>query len=360
MKDTENKIYVVIPCYNCKSYLRTALDSVLRQCNGSFEIILIDDGSTDGTSQLCDKVAGETNNIIVIHKENGGVASARNKGLEYIYTKKSFNDSYIAFLDADDAWVKDAINGDVIELLNQNYDCICLQSLYCNGDLTRFANPTYLKEGESAGGENSVWKNRGQHFGAVLFSAAFLFSNNIRFLPMKYSEDKIFLMQSFCLAKTICFKNIRFYLYRNNKYSAIHSRNYGIKYFDPIVRGYIQMDHLCNQTLKSNKPVVVGHECARTYLIDMIKEHYQYGGTQKELDAYFEKNPDLWQLLNDKSVGGFPMNNKYKQLNTIKKSIPYYRKAALKIYLKIKKPLLFIYSSLFNDNQYPNKLYEDR
>ena len=357
MKNKENKLFVIIPCYNCKKFLRTAVNSVLIQNYSNYEIILVDDGSTDGTSQLCDLIACESNKITVIHKENGGVSSARNKGLDYIYFEKEYFDSFIVFLDSDDALAKEAINADLLEILNEKYDLVCLQSFYCNGSLTRFAKPVPLNEGVCVGGEQSVWKHRGHSFASIVYSADYLFKNNIRFLPISYSEDKLFLIQCFCLANMIYFMNKCFYLYRNNKYSAVHTRKYGINYYDPIVRGYLQIDDICNSLKEGNRQIMIGHECARTYLIDMIQEHYKYGGTKPELDRYFKDNPDLWQLLNNKNIGGEYINNKLEKLNGMQFTNPLYHKIKGNLLRIIKRPAKIVYSVLTDQKKYPNKIY---
>jgi glycosyltransferase involved in cell wall biosynthesis len=97
MTNNQPLVSVIIPCYNCKDYIRETVESVLRQTYKNFEIILIDDGSTDGLFEACEDFF-HVNNVMYIHKENGGPASARNLGIA-----KS-NGEFIAFLDSDDLW----------------------------------------------------------------------------------------------------------------------------------------------------------------------------------------------------------------------------------------------------------------
>lgn len=89
-------ISVIIPVYNVEDYLHYAVDSLLNQSYEEFEIILIDDGSTDSSGYLCDKYAREYSNISVYHKENGGLSEARNFGV------LKCKGEYITFLDPDD------------------------------------------------------------------------------------------------------------------------------------------------------------------------------------------------------------------------------------------------------------------
>ena len=89
-------ISVIIPVYNVEDYLHYAVESLLNQSYEEFEIILIDDGSTDSSGYLCDKYAREYSNISVYHKENGGLSEARNFGV------LKCKGEYITFLDPDD------------------------------------------------------------------------------------------------------------------------------------------------------------------------------------------------------------------------------------------------------------------
>lgn len=89
-------ISIIVPVYNVSKYLRECLDSVCAQEGINSEIIVVDDGSTDGSGEICDEYAGKHANLKVIHKQNGGLASARNAGLDVM------NGDYVGFVDSDD------------------------------------------------------------------------------------------------------------------------------------------------------------------------------------------------------------------------------------------------------------------
>lgn len=95
----ESKISVVIPIYKVEKYLKRCVDSVCRQTYSNLEIILVDDGSPDRCPEICDKYAQNDGRIKVIHKLNGGLASARNTGM------KEMSGKYLFFLDSDD-WLE--------------------------------------------------------------------------------------------------------------------------------------------------------------------------------------------------------------------------------------------------------------
>ena len=75
-------VSVIIPVYNVEEYLRECVDSVLKQTYGHFEIILVDDGSTDSSGKICDEYAEKDDRIVVIHQKNGGLSDARNHGIK--------------------------------------------------------------------------------------------------------------------------------------------------------------------------------------------------------------------------------------------------------------------------------------
>lgn len=99
-------VSIIIPVYNVLEYLPRCVDSICRQTYRNIEILLIDDGSTDGTGELCDDLAKEDSRIRVFHKKNGGSSSARNMGIRYA------EGDYLGFVDSDDY-----IDADMYELL---------------------------------------------------------------------------------------------------------------------------------------------------------------------------------------------------------------------------------------------------
>lgn len=97
------KVSIIVPVYNIIEYLPGAVGSLLRQTEKEIEIILVDDGSTDGSGALCDQYAGDDERIKVLHQENGGPSSARNAGVS------AATSDYVLFLDGDDYLCDDAI-----------------------------------------------------------------------------------------------------------------------------------------------------------------------------------------------------------------------------------------------------------
>lgn len=101
-------ISVIVPVYKVEPYLHQCVDSILNQTFKDFELILVDDGSPDSCPQICDDYAKKDSRVKVIHKENGGLSSARNAGLDWVFEHS--NSEYISFVDSDDWIDRDFLN----------------------------------------------------------------------------------------------------------------------------------------------------------------------------------------------------------------------------------------------------------
>lgn len=130
----EELITVVIPVYNVENYLDECIKSIIQQTYSNLEIILVDDGSLDNSGDICDKYASLDNRIKVIHKDNGGLSSARNAGINIAKGK------YITFVDSDDY-----LELDTIEILyhqiianNAEISVVAFESFFENGK--KFSN----------------------------------------------------------------------------------------------------------------------------------------------------------------------------------------------------------------------------
>ena len=107
------KISIIVPVYNVEKYLRKCVDSILNQTFKDFELILVDDGSTDSSGKICDEYNLKDNRIKVIHKENGGLSSARNAGLDIAQGE------YIGFVDSDD-WIELDMYEELYKICKEN------------------------------------------------------------------------------------------------------------------------------------------------------------------------------------------------------------------------------------------------
>lgn len=111
-------VSVIIPVFNSKVYISEALDSVINQTYKNLEIIIIDDGSTDGSGKICDEYAEKDNRIRVFHQKNIGVSAARNAGLDLAAG------DFLAFLDSDDAYELTFIDSMMTAMIQNNADIV--------------------------------------------------------------------------------------------------------------------------------------------------------------------------------------------------------------------------------------------
>ena len=95
------KLSIIVPVYNVEKYLTECITSLIEKCDDSFEIILIDDGSTDNSGIICDEFKKKSSIIKVIHQENRGLSGARNTGIRHS------TGEYLMFVDSDDYLYKE-------------------------------------------------------------------------------------------------------------------------------------------------------------------------------------------------------------------------------------------------------------
>lgn len=214
-------VSVIMPVYNSEKYLSEAIDSVLRQTFQDFELILIDDGSTDHSGKICDEYGEKDNRVRVIHQKNGGICAARNTGLNVA------NGNYIAFCDNDDKYLPTLLEDNYKLAVEHDADVIRFKRLLVKisdtGKKESSTNPpfpfTILRD-------QNIWKNYNQvksSFNAVwagLYKRAFIEENHIRFdTRMRYSaEDKYFNLLVYDKCKCIIL-NPKIYYYWMMRYS---------------------------------------------------------------------------------------------------------------------------------------------
>ena len=212
------RISVIIPIYNREKYLQKCVDSVLEQTFEDFELILVDDGSIDSSPKICDEYAAKDNRVRVIHKENGGVSSARNVGIQ-----ASFGE-YIMFVDSDDYIDKDMLDTVYVCVEEHHIDCVVtgLRFVY---DAEGRKKECPLKNGEICFDVslNDEYDNLKNNFVfstscAKLYKTSIIKSNNIRYNE-NYSilEDGSFVMNCFGYCSSIYTTDRVLYNYRQSE-----------------------------------------------------------------------------------------------------------------------------------------------
>lgn len=213
--ESQPLISVILPVYNLGEFLSPCLDSLIAQTYQNLEILLIDDGSTDGSGARCDEYAARDSRFQVIHKENGGVSSARNLGLDMAQGE------YIAFVDADDR-----VLPDYFEVLFRDITEQQVQAAFCGyvlideaGNALPAQAPRFTKR-ERVTDRNALVSsatNYGVVWGGIIHKD--LIGTN-RFLGLRYGEDSLFMFDLLCKASAISQNPYEGYLYLQRASSA--------------------------------------------------------------------------------------------------------------------------------------------
>lgn len=239
MKDL---ISVIVPVYNAEKYIRECIESIIRQTYENLEIILVDDGTPDNSGGICDEYSIKDKRIKVIHKENGGVSSARNSGLE------NSTGEYIAFIDGDDYIEKSYFEKMIEKIKKENADCVgCgYNRIYDNKIEAVVSNQPYsLKEKDYL--ENVLYVQSGLGFCHMkLWKKSCI--NSIRFNEkLKVAEDALFNIQASKNVKNFYMINEALYNYRFNETSLVrnYDKNYMNKYLDAMIvtQDYIEQNY---------------------------------------------------------------------------------------------------------------------
>lgn len=224
MKNYNQLISVIVPCYKVEDYLDECVRSIVNQTYKHLEIILVDDGSPDNCPQICDKWSKKDSRIKVIHKQNGGLSSARNAGLD-IATGK-----YVSFIDSDDFIDETFIESLYFNLIQNDADISCCGYYhYFNEELKEirhFRNIELLMDScEAIKKMNTVG-----YFGVGSWNKLYktkLFEN-IKFPIGKLSEDWFILYKLIHKANKIFYNSQPKYYYRQRIGSI--TRNVRINY----------------------------------------------------------------------------------------------------------------------------------
>lgn len=221
-------VSIIVPIYNCENWLPTCLDSLINQSYSNLEILLVNDGSTDGCLDICEEYAENDRRIRLINKKNGGVSSARNEGL------KNVTGDWITFVDADDWLELNAIEKVYNEVQN-DYD-FCFWDIVCTINKNKSLKPQYLDRATMediyetiiSGIENSGYHigSLARGIGAKFFRSDIIKNNSIRFDENLYiGEDAIFILEYLRHIPNVTrikIADIRGYNYRLLDTSAVH------------------------------------------------------------------------------------------------------------------------------------------
>lgn len=272
-------ISVIIPVYNVKKYLKRCLDTVISQSYKNLEIILVDDGSTDGSDRICDEIAKSDSRIVVLHKKNGGLSDARNYGLDHS------KGSYISFVDSDD-WIAPTMIEDLYNtILKYGVKLAVCEAIYAydnfnyspetNGD-------TFLLNKMSA--YELLLKNRRFRTNAwnKLYSADIW--SALRFPKGKKYEDVYIMHEVYDMCDNIAYIDKSLYYYFQRDDSIVHVPDISANY-DLLEGTLVRFDYL----KKYKKLEALSHAAVVSSALALYKNcglHH----TKLSSDDYFRLN----------------------------------------------------------------------
>ena len=309
-------ISVIVPVYQAEKFLHRCLDSVARQTFSDWELILVDDGSTDGSAALCDRLAAKDNRVRVFHrKKNQGVSEARNLGIN------EAKGEYITFLDADDCYEFQALETlwNLREQSGADAAACGLTYLWPDGKQSVQAQLPAGVYGGAEIREKLVLPLTGDRLTQPVFngySVCYLFStelirkNHIAF-DGPYLEDELFVLEYFCNARTLAVTDQPLYRYFLHGESATH---HYMKNFPQVFARFMERKEalVSKYSLESLRPqwressnwagllIAVGNEYAR----DNPKSIRQRQKAVKE----FCQRPEMQKAIREIAPAGLSPN----------------------------------------------------
>lgn len=212
---------VIIPVYNVENYLTRCVESVLGQAYSDLEIILVDDGSPDGCPALCDTFAEADSRIKVIHKENGGLSSARNAGLEIC------KGEYVFFIDSDDWLTDNRVLSDFMQKAAQEDS----DFVYGLMNTATDERQSMIKTGRRSADDRLFFLSNPYLFSACNKLYKHTLLQFIQFVPGRVHEDVDVIPLVFCHAQNVSRLNRATYNYYQN-HDSITRGSFSEKRFD--------------------------------------------------------------------------------------------------------------------------------
>ena len=242
---------IIVPVYNAEKYLEQAISSVINQTVADWELILVDDGSSDKSLEICQTYQKLDNRIKVIEKENGGVSDTRNEGIRFA------TGQYIVFLDSDDWLSLDCLEKADAVLKQNTVDLLVCNHFDSNASGNTKAKPISealcdgVKENAAdlidftlrlVGWKKPLWYGLMRPVWAKVFRRDIIADHGMRFdKDMRYGEDAAFLLEYLTYISIIAYRNDYVYYYRDNPSSAMNNKKWngpepGAHYFDVVER----------------------------------------------------------------------------------------------------------------------------
>lgn len=288
------RISIIVPVYNVEKYLEKCIKSILNQTLQDFELILVNDGSTDDSGRICDEFAEKDNRIIVIHKENEGLSKTRNVALDIA------KGEYIGFIDSDD-WIEPSMY-EVLYNLCCKYDadissCAIKESTSKSNVKTR--NKIVVKNGKDMIVEIYSYKYSGISPCNKLYKSKIY--KNIRFPNKKLNEDAAIMYKIYDISDKVVHKDAKLYNYLIREGSLMHSK-FNKDRFE-IIDIYNEMLEYFQENCDMKKKIISEYfNSLVTMIKDIISENSLISNVDslKKIESLFRKK--LLSIILNKNI----------------------------------------------------------
>lgn len=309
-----HKISVIVPVYNVVTYLKRCVTSITNQTYKDLEIVLVDDGSSDGSGLLCDELAKDDERIVVIHQKNAGLSAARNVGLDIARGEN------IVFVDSDD-WIHPRYVERMLEDMQKHQ---CKMAI---GEMRRCQNTEIFDELEGCSTEilreeaiprmlKGEWVSAcGKMYHRSLF-------DDVRFPVGRNNEDYAILIYLFEKCETVCYTKDVIYYYFVREGSITRSL-LNVHSFDEVINGKEVWEYCCTRYPQWSGLALFNLTASIIKLTGQCVMEHKYMEKYEEMKALFLShrstildNPELswkykvflWALLMGKPVHRMLMN----------------------------------------------------
>lgn len=271
------KISIIVPVYNAEKFLFQCLESIINQTFTDFELILIDDGSTDNSGKICDEYAEKDSRIKVVHQQNQGQAAARNKGLDIACGE------WIAMIDSDDFVELNMLEKLITAAQKENADmCSCNFFSFDNEtpDIIHEHTYSYTEYKISSGVEIMKEANNFSDLPSKFTSPCFRIVNRKIYDGIRFPEGVVF--EDAAIAHLVLDKCKRIvlipdclYYYRVVQGSTTH-RDFNIKFFDVFYSQKARFDYYIEHGIEE-----YSHSLQDSFYAYLLSDYYRYSGDKK-------------------------------------------------------------------------------
>ena len=289
---SNNLVSIIIPVYNVASYLDECLNSVINQTYNNLEIILIDDGSTDDSLEICNLFAKKDKRIKVLHQDNAGVSSARNRGLNIITGK------YVLFIDSDDK-----IESNMVEILERIIDRNDkIDAVFCgykefddiSGKIIKVVSPVKSKKVNRDNGVSEIFGEYSTMLWNKMFRSSIIDNTDLFDVTLRIGEDELWMIDVLKKADSIILIGTPLYYYRNRITGVTKEKKYSNTKMTDFESQKKVLDSI--KEYDSEKLVLYAQE--RLYYIgqDIMKLAYYdgYFDIYQKIDNEIEEARKIW------------------------------------------------------------------